>query len=362
MKRIFLALVAGAVVSQAAVLVGDSSRGAALFKSQNCETCHSVNGEGGKMAPDLGKRSSRGYSPSDLAALMWNHAPQMWSAMEKANLTKPKLDSQQSADLFAFFFAARYFEKKGDAGRGRQLFVSKGCAECHNITSTNGLGGTPVMKWASVTDPIELARQMWNHSPKMRDTMNAKGMKMPILTALEMNDISVYLQNLPQTKNLKPEFAPASPATGEVLFTAKGCIGCHVGDNSLAKKSSMRTAGEFAASMWNHSSRMKQQSELLPEEMRRLVGYIWALQFTNDDGLAARGQKVFESRGCATCHDKGQAPKLAMGDRANSYEMISVLWGHGPSMQKQMASQGIKWPRFENTDMSDLLAYLKTRR
>ena len=48
MKRIFLALVAGAVVSQAAVLVGDSSRGAALFKSQNCETCHSV----GKPQPD----------------------------------------------------------------------------------------------------------------------------------------------------------------------------------------------------------------------------------------------------------------------------------------------------------------------
>ncbi|WP_321474870.1 c-type cytochrome [uncultured Paludibaculum sp.] len=361
MKRIMLALIVTGTAAQAAVLVGDSARGAALFKSQNCETCHSVNGEGGKMAPDLGKRSSRGYSPADLSALMWNHAPQMWSAMEKASIAKPKLDSQQAADLFAYFFAARYFEKQGDAGRGRHLFVSKGCSDCHNITSTNGLGGTPVQKWDAVTDPIELARQMWNHSPKMRETMTAKGMKLPELTSVEMNDIAVYLQNLPQTRNRKPEFAPASPTTGEELFQAKGCIGCHVGDNSLAKKTSLRTASEFAASMWNHSSKMKQQSELRPEEMRRLVGYIWSLQFANDNGTAARGQKVFEARGCGNCHDQGSAPKLHLGDRANSYEMISVLWAHGPTMQKEMTSKGIKWPRFENTDMSDLLAFLKTR-
>lgn len=361
MKRILLALLVMGAVAQAAVLVGDSTRGAALFKSQSCETCHSVNGEGGKMAPDLGKRSSRGYSPSDLSALMWNHAPQMWSAMEKANLTKPKLDSQQAADLFAYFFAARYFEKRGDAGRGRHLFVSKGCAECHNIASSNGLGGTPVQKWDAVSDPIELARQMWNHSPKMRATMEQKGMKLPELTAVEMNDIAVYLQNLPQTRNQKPEFAPASPATGEMLFQAKGCSGCHTGANSLEKKGSMRTASEFAAAMWNHSSKMKQQSELRPEEMKRLVGYIWALQFTNDNGVASRGQKVFESKSCGTCHDQGQAPKLQLGDSANSYEMIHVLWVHGPTMQKEMQGKGIKWPRFENTDMSDLLAYLKTR-
>lgn len=361
MKRSILALVLSGTVAHAAVLVGDSSRGAALFKSQNCDTCHSVNGEGGKLAPDLGKRSSRGYTPTDLAALMWNHAPQMWSAMEKANVTKPKLDSQQAADLFAYFFAARYFERKGDAGRGRQLFVSKGCSDCHNISSTNGLGGTPVLKWASVSDPIELARQMWNHSPKMRETMTAKGMKLPELTSIEMNDIAVYLQNLPQTKNLKPEFAPAAPSTGEALFVAKGCAGCHKGDNSLTRKTSLRTASEFAASMWNHSGKMKQQSELRPEEMRSLVGYIWALQFANEGGTAARGQRVFENRGCNNCHGKGSAPNLALGDRANSYEIISVLWVHGPSMQKEMTSKGIKWPRFENTDMADLLAYLKTR-
>ena len=32
---------------------GDATRGAQVFKDQKCVLCHSVNGEGGKAAPDL---------------------------------------------------------------------------------------------------------------------------------------------------------------------------------------------------------------------------------------------------------------------------------------------------------------------
>lgn len=351
-----------AIAAQGAMSIGDSEKGAALFKSQNCVTCHSVNGEGGKSGPDLGKRSSRGFAPSDLTALMWNHAPQMWAAMDAAKIARPKLNSEQAADLFAYFFAARYFEKQGDAGRGRKAFADKGCAECHNISSANGgAGGPAVLKWESVADPIELARQMWNHAPKMRDAMKAKSIKMPELTPMEMNDITVYLQNLPATKNLKPQFAPGSPETGELLFQVKGCAGCHKDITTLAKPGGFRTASDFAASMWNHSSKMQMKSELRPEEMKRLVGYLWALQFAAEGGTAARGAKVFESKGCNGCHGKGAERVLALGNRANSYEMISVLWGHGAEMQKQMSSKGITWPRFQNTEMADLLAYLKGR-
>jgi mono/diheme cytochrome c family protein len=361
MNKAILAGVCATLASYAAVPLGDAGRGANLFREQKCITCHSISGEGGKSAPDLGRSVSREYTPALLASQMWNHAPAMWSAMEKAGISAPKLTSQQASDLFAYFFAARFFEKKGDAGRGRKAFVEKGCADCHNIGSANGSGGPSVLKWAAVTDPIELARQMWNHSPQMKSAMTQKGVKMPALTAAEMNDITIYLQNLPGAKGLKPQFSPASATTGAELFEVKGCAGCHKGARALGK-GTLRTTAEFAAAMWNHPGKVPQRGELRPEEMTRLVGYIWALQFVDEGGSAARGVRAFEAKGCVNCHAKGNAPKLAHGEMDHSLGMVAVLWGHGPEMLKQMAAKGIQWPRFANSDMADVLAYLRTVR
>jgi len=354
MKLIGILFLTG-VLTQAAALVGDAKAGAALFDSQKCNTCHSVRGQGGTSATDLATRTARGESPVEMAALMWNHAPQMFGAIEKAGITRPSLSPQQAADLFTFFFASRYFDQPGDAGRGRTLFVSKGCNECHNLTSSNPSGGKPVMHWQSVADPIELARQMWNHAPQMHEAMGQKKITPPQLSAREMNDLIVYLQNLPQTRNLPTEFAPASPETGEKLFQVKGCADCHQGANSLANKATFRTLADLAAAMWNHSSQMKQlQPELRPEEMKRLIGYAWSLQFSVTGGDAGRGQKVFSEKGCIGCHPQG-APPLPPRD---PFTMVSALWTHGGKMQAMAGEKKIAWPHLETAQMADLLAYL----
>ena len=70
---------------------------------------------------------------------------------------------KQAADLFAYFVSARYFEKPGDAGRGKQAFAAKHCADCHGITDSKAAGAPPVAKWESLADPVVLAQQMWNH-------------------------------------------------------------------------------------------------------------------------------------------------------------------------------------------------------
>ena len=41
--------------------------------------------------------------------------------------------------------------------------------------------------------------------------------------------------------------------------------------------------------------------------------------------------------------------------------MISVLWRHGPRMLDQMKTKGIEWPRFDGTQMADLIAYLNVK-
>ena len=118
---------------QAATVAVDSERGEQLFVSLSCIQCHSVNGKGGKVAADLGRRIDRNFTPAALAATMWNHAPTMWGAMRERQISAGDLDEQAAADLFAYFYSARFFDKPGDAGRGKELFSSKRCAECHGL-------------------------------------------------------------------------------------------------------------------------------------------------------------------------------------------------------------------------------------
>lgn len=357
MLRLIFVSVAAASLCSATVPLGDSARGAELFKTQKCAVCHSVNGQGGKSGPDLGQSVGRGYTPATMAALMWSHAPQMWEAMERASMKPPKLTTQQAADLYAYFYSARFFETKGDAARGKKLFADKGCAGCHQGAG----GGAPdVSQWPSITDPIELARQMWNHSPQMKGAMEAKKAALPKLAAAEMNDIAVYLQSLPTASKAPPKYVPASASTGEELFKVKGCAGCHAGAKQLGKAGPKSNA-ELAAALWNHPGKAPKNSELRPEEMTRLIGYIWTLQFSNEGGNAAAGEKTFASKGCNACHASGM-PKLAHGEGDNSFGMVAVLWSHGPQMLSQMRGKNLKWPAFGGSDIADLLAYMKSKK
>lgn len=357
MLRWLLLSVVSSLVCSATVPLGDSARGAKLFQEQKCVVCHSVNGQGGKSGPDLGKTVGKGYTPATLASRMWSHAPQMWEAIERASMKPLKLSTQQAADLYAYFYSAGFFEQKSDAARGKKLFAERGCAGCHQGAG----GGAPdVSQWPAVTDPIELARQMWNHSPQMKGAIAAKKTALPKLTAAEMGDITAYLQSLPTASKAAPKYVPASAATGEELFKVKGCAGCHAGAKQLGK-SGPKSNAELAAALWNHPGKAPKGSELRPEEMTRLVGYVWTLQFANEGGNAAAGEKAFASKGCQGCH-AGGAPKLAHGEGDNSFGMVAVLWSHGPEMLRQMRGKGMKWPAFGGSDIADLVAYLKTRK
>ncbi len=350
----FVLLAASAV---AAVPVGHAERGAELFKTQRCVACHSIKGVGGKSAPDLGRLGGRGWSPAAMAALVWNHAPRMWEAMEQGGVATPRIGAGDAADLFAFFYAARAFERPGDAGRGRSLFAAKGCSNCHTLAAGSPGGAPAVISWESASDPIELARQMWNHAPKMRAAMAARKMNIPAITGTEMNDIVVYLTSLPPLRGLAPRFSPASPATGAMLLEAKGCTGCHTGDRALDRKPVFTGSADFAAAMWNHAGQMKQDVPLRSEEMTRIAGYVWSLQSSSAQGSPGRGARVFESKGCAGCHSGGNLPKAA-----NAFEIVSGLWAHGPRMLKQVQSQGRNWPRLETAQMTDLVAHLARAR
>lgn len=367
-----LFLLAGAL--SAKVVAGDSKRGSELIKSQGCVNCHRIGGEGGSAGPDLGKARSRNYTPASMASAMWNHAPAMWSTMEKMGASKPRMSETQAGDLFAYFQSIRYFDKPGDAARGSRVFAASKCGECHGRASALFGGAPPIAAWKSVAAPIAFAQQMWNHYPQMEAAMAQRKIHWSALTSQELTDILVYVQGLPETRGMSREFSLVSDGRGEALFTEKGCLGCHQGSLDLKKRQVSGTVTDFATAMWNHAPSMaavaKKFSKPYPRlegtEMRDLMSYLWDQQLYAERGNATRGVKVFEKKNCVSCHTAGgTGPDLksqlaARGGPVRSFSMMAVLWQHGPQMLEGMKAKKLAWPAFTEAEMSDLVAYLNS--
>lgn len=353
----------GARAAAPGVIPGDSTRGAQLFASERCVRCHAVNGQGGRIGIDLGRSVSRNYTPAQLASTMWNHAPIMWGAMDAAGIEPPRLTPQGAADLFAFFYSARFFDRPGDTARGRETFAARQCGACHGITDSRGEGAPPVVHWQSLADPILLVQQMWNHSYRMRQAFARRHIEWQELSTGELDDILAYLRALPETRGLTAHFSNTSGAGGQRVFETKGCAHCHTGELALENRLHNMTLTDIAVDMWNHAPRMMQPPpELSADEMRSLLSFLWMRQFVHAGGSVAEGQKVFAERHCAACHAGGEHGAPQLPGQARQYtevSIISALWRHGPQMLRRMKEADIPWPMFHNPqEVADLIAYL----
>jgi mono/diheme cytochrome c family protein len=75
----------------------------------------------------------------------------------------------------------------------------------------------------------------------------------------------------------------------------------------------------------------------------------------------ARGAEVFRDKKCAACHGgaRGRAPDITRSALSKTVsEITGLLWNHSTAMGAEMAARGVPFPRFERTEMSDLIAYL----
>ncbi len=369
--RTALAMMLLAAAAWAQDRPGDARRGVQLFEQHRCVLCHSINSVGGSGAPDLARRPTREFTPSALAASMWNHAPAMWQAMAARTLPLPKLEPAEVADLFAYFYALRYFDPAGDAGRGIQVLTSAGCAACHR----EGGAGPPVSAWRAPTDPIQWVQQMWNHTGAMTREARAAGIRWPELSVQQLVDLMVYVQNLPGGRLSPPSLRFGDPVTGARLFESQGCTRCHtVGEPAspgrfdlLGRTRRFHTLTEFAVSMWNHAPRMRRRAERLSadifpfqgDQMRDLLAYLFEKQYFQERGNPSRGARLYRSRQCAGCHEAGPGPALAgLRGRFSPPAFTSASWKHGPQMLEQLEKRGLQWPSFTGTEMADLIAYL----
>ena len=382
--RTFTVLVVLSAAAHAAVPPADSARGAQVFQAQHCIECHTVGGLGARGGPDLSTIADRGFTPEMLASTLWNHAPAMWSAMtgrgirigndiRTGNDTRtgndarmPPMDEQAAADLYAYFYSTRFFEKPGDATRGKRLFTSYSCSHCHGITESIGAAAKPVARWTSPADPIAMIEAMWNHAASMREEMARQKIAWPRLSGQDVSDLLVYIRDLSPAPKNAGVFRTTSGANTQALFKMR-CSVCHTSaEQFLGKNLRGQTMTDLAADMWNHGPIMKTNPvRFEPGEMREIVSLVWSQRYLENKGNLEKGKKVFAAKKCGECHNGsagGGVPPLTSRERDFSgITMVSVLWQHCPEMLDRMREKHIPWPRFSTREMSDLIAYLSVR-
>jgi cytochrome c2 len=178
------------------------------------------------------------------------------------------------------------------------------------------------------------------------------------------------------------DILPEDPSRGKQLFVTKGCVKCHdvhgeenkIGPD-FAKKDRVDTPFDLAAKLWTHmpskvlgpgKTRMNKPA-LTGQELNDLSVYLYSLGFSDGRGNRVRGKSVFTDKGCHMCHPfagKGRQDELGFSEfpRNISPAFLSKgIWNHSLDMVARMAQIGMKWPKFRETEMMDLLEYIRVK-
>ena len=164
-----------------------------------------------------------------MASLMWNHAPDMWAAMEQQGVQKGSMTPEKAADLFAYFVSARYFEKPGDAARGKQAFRRPPLRRLPRHHQFAGRGSAAGGQVGIAGGPRDPGAADVESRAKMRAEFASKKLAWGQITGQELTDMLVYLQNLPETRNLAKNFSFTPSDAGREAVRIQGLRGVPCG-------------------------------------------------------------------------------------------------------------------------------------
>ena len=269
---------------------------------------------------------------------------------------------------------------EGSPVRGRELFGQKGCIRCHSIWGRGATLGPDITVVVSGKTWDELVGDFWNHTPRMIDQVSRRGYPWPSLDAQEMADVLSYLYYL----RLFDE--PGNAVRGGDTFARLQCDGCHtlggrggtVG-RALDQFGAYPSPTPLAQAMWNAGPRMQREQlrrgSAIPQftghELADLQAYIRAEGRRTGRNVElqplpspTRGEAVYRAKRCGVCHDRGpgRAPDITRAALSKtSSEITGLLWNHSYAMGTMMAARGVPFPRFQGSELSDLVAYLYFR-
>lgn len=172
-----------------------------------------------------------------------------------------------------------------------------------------------------------------------------------------------------------------SATRGRRVYVEKSCVNCHAVMGSggtigpdLAEVGKGRSHDRLVAKMWDHLPLMveKYSEEGLPwpsidaDEMDDLIAYLFYLNSFDKPGDFTLGREAFSQKGCSRCHAVGSARSEVGAPALDTYaasaspmKMVTAMWNHGPAMVDIQRSLGLEVPKFNGSEIADILAYLK---
>jgi len=355
---------------------GDPTEGQAVFQDKGCVRCHAVRGAGGRIGPDLGRKVVQG-SFFEIAAGMWNHSPAMREKMEEFHVNRATFEGDELSDLTAFLYFLKYFDEPGDPRVGKTLFSEKHCIQCHEVEREGGGPGPRLDALPRSASPLRIARDLWNHGAGMVTAMQMQGLVVPSFEGEEIIDLMAYLRSQGVRTTTREFQSPGDPDAGQRLFDSKGCSRCHaifgarMMGPDLGREELRGSVTQIAGRMWNHWSDMAEGMKSLgmarpqfeEDELADLFAYIFIARYQGEAGDVRSGESIYREKGCATCHrpdGTGEVgPPLAdITTGAAKEDIMQRMWNHGPAMWDEMAEGRVSWPRFEASELRDLLSFL----
>ena len=271
---------------------------------------------------------------------------------------------------------AREVTLQGDPFRGRELLEEKRCVRCHSVWGSGGVLGPEMSTAVAGKRWLDLVGDFWNHTPRMIDAMIGEGYPWPVLDPGEMSDLLAYLYYL----RLFDE--PGDPTRGAIAYSQLRCSGCHAlggeGERlggSLDKFSTYPSAVMLGQAMWNAGPKMQEAqigrwtaiSNFSGGEIADIQAYIRARGLRTDRQVELlplpdpeAGAAVFRAKRCTACHRAGgDGPDISASALDMTVSEISgMLWNHSYAMSDWMRKRAIPFPRFQGTEMADLIGYL----
>jgi cytochrome c2 len=175
-------------------------------------------------------------------------------------------------------------------------------------------------------------------------------------------------------------FQNGDASRGRRVYVQKDCVECHAVMGSggtigpdLAEVGKGRSHHRLVAKLWDHLPLMVESfsekglvwPDFTDKEMQDLTAYLFYLNFFDKPGDYNRGKLNFTTKGCIDCHSLGGSggmvgpPLDKFGSSASSLDLVARMWSHGPAMVRSQRERNVEVPKFQGTEVADLMAYLK---
>ena len=367
---------------------GSYALGKTLFKDSRCVTCHTVEGKGGDIAPELSKIASKLYP--ERMSLIINNPHALWSESQMPIFGFSKEEIQNLLTFLEEEYidldldekeAARELQMvaKADKTRGQQLIDKFGCTGCHaKIQGVEDRGEVGVelasigsvhianLEFGDIKVPMRNRTvPNWIYNKMLNPRLFKADLKMPDFSfnSRDAEAVTTYLLSLkgneiPSSYFLKLGKPPSTYAPqgqfGKILDKYR-CLVCHIIDGK---------GGDMAPNLSQEGSRVKKQwlehfmkapdtiRPILPERMpvfkisdsedeaiyayfkttmvddrvENLVESVNKMNLNDKDTVLLGSKLYYEKYACNACHQINLTGGLIGPDLTKTGERLRPEW------------------------------------